>query len=58
MQNLSVEFIKKPTAQQNIERKLHSVTSQTINLDWKKIYMLPRQTVISTNIRMFQVPPA
>ena len=44
----------KPTAPQSIERKLHSVTSQTINLDWKKIYMLPRQTVISTNITMFQ----
>ena len=40
---------KKPTAQQNIERKLHSVTSQTSNLDVKKIYMFP-----STNTRMFQ----
>ena len=45
---------KKPTAQQNIETKLRSVASQTINLDWKIIYMLPRKTVISTSIRMFQ----
>ena len=45
---------KKATAQQNIETKLRSVASQTINLDWKIIYMLPRKTVISTSIRMFQ----
>ena len=42
---------KKPTTQQNIERKLRSVASQTIN--WNMIYMLPRQTVTSTSIRMF-----
>ena len=45
---------KKPASQQNIERKLRSVASQMNNLDWKKIHMLPRQTVISTSIRLFQ----
>ena len=45
---------KKPTAQQNVERKLRSVASQTTNLDWKKICILPGKTVTNTSIRMFQ----
>ena len=40
--------------QLDVEGKLQSVASQMINLDWKEIYVLPRQTVISISVRMFQ----
>ena len=57
MQNLLAEFIKNQQHSKMLnESSQMSVASQMINLDWKKIYILPRQTVISTNIRMFQNP--
>ena len=45
---------KKPRALQNIERRIQFIVSQTINLDSRKIYMLPRHAVISTGITTFQ----